>query len=203
VTNESLFANIERHALGSRGLDKARPPRRMASEGERIRMGLIDFVKEAGEKLLRRAHPGEAQASPTQPAEAGMTPYVPPPIDPDALAERINELGLRVQGLTLSVEDDIVIATGEAASQADCEKVVLALGNVVGVAGVDNRMSVKVPEPPAVFYTVVKGDNLSKIAKQHYGDANKYNSIFEANRPMLKHPDKIYPGQVLRIPPVS
>ena len=53
----------------------------------------------------------------------------------------------------------------------------------------------------APFYTVRKGDTLSAIAKRHYGDANAYNSIFEANRPMLDHPDRIYPGQVLRIPP--
>ena len=47
----------------------------------------------------------------------------------------------------------------------------------------------------------MKGDNLSKISKMHYGDPNKYMTIFEANKPMLKHPDKIYPGQMLRIPP--
>jgi len=47
---------------------------------------------------------------------------------------------------------------------------------------------------------VVKGDTLSAIAKKYYGDANKYNAIFEANKPMLTHPDKIYPGQKLRIP---
>jgi nucleoid-associated protein YgaU len=56
-------------------------------------------------------------------------------------------------------------------------------------------------EGPSQFYTVVKGDTLSKISKQFYGSAQKYNRIFEANRPLLSHPDKIYPGQVLRIPP--
>ena len=50
-------------------------------------------------------------------------------------------------------------------------------------------------------YTVAKGDTLSKIAKEFYGEANKYHQIFEANKPMLKDPDKIYPGQMLRIPP--
>ncbi|MFD0739469.1 LysM peptidoglycan-binding domain-containing protein [Lysobacter koreensis] len=49
-------------------------------------------------------------------------------------------------------------------------------------------------------YTVEAGDSLSAIAKKVYGDAGKYNKIFEANQPMLKDPDKIYPGQVLRIP---
>ncbi|MCB1610239.1 MAG: LysM peptidoglycan-binding domain-containing protein [Xanthomonadales bacterium] len=49
-------------------------------------------------------------------------------------------------------------------------------------------------------HTVQKGDTLSKIAKEVYGNAGKYPIIFEANQPMLSHPDKIYPGQVLRIP---
>jgi nucleoid-associated protein YgaU len=66
---------------------------------------------------------------------------------------------------------------------------------------VEDNMTVEVNvEPPAQYYTVVSGDTLSKIAKQHYGNANEYNRIFEANQPLLKHPDKIYPGQMLRIP---
>jgi nucleoid-associated protein YgaU len=63
-------------------------------------------------------------------------------------------------------------------------------------------MTVDQSAPEANFYTVVKGDNLSKIAKQFYDNPNKYPVIFEANKPMLSHPDKIYPGQVLRIPPL-
>jgi nucleoid-associated protein YgaU len=77
---------------------------------------------------------------------------------------------------------------------------VLAVGNVEGIARVDDRLEVTTPQPEARYYTVAKGDTLSKIAQQHYGDANAYPKIFEANEPMLKHPDKIYPGQVLRIP---
>jgi nucleoid-associated protein YgaU len=57
-------------------------------------------------------------------------------------------------------------------------------------------------EQPSTFYTVESGDTLGKIAAQHYGDASKYPLIFEANRPMLTDPDKIYPGQTLRIPPL-
>jgi nucleoid-associated protein YgaU len=72
---------------------------------------------------------------------------------------------------------------------------------VAGVAEVENRMSVARPEPEAQFHTVVRGDTLSAIAKKFYGNANQYMVIFEANKPMLSHPDKIYPGQVLRIPP--
>ena len=64
-------------------------------------------------------------------------------------------------------------------------------------------MTVDQSQPEAQYYTVVRGDTLSKIAKQYYGDANKYPAIFEANKPMLKSPDLIYPGQMLRIPPLN
>ena len=79
----------------------------------------------------------------------------------------------------------------------------LALGNVTGIATVDDRINVVHPKPESTFYEVKSGDSLSKIAKAHYGDAMKYPLIFEANKPMLKDPDKIYPGQVLRIPPLE
>jgi nucleoid-associated protein YgaU len=78
---------------------------------------------------------------------------------------------------------------------------VLCCGNVAGVAAVKDMMSVDQSAPEAKFYTVVSGDTLSKISRQFYGDANKYTTIFEANKPMLKSPDRIYPGQNLRIPP--
>ena len=81
------------------------------------------------------------------------------------------------------------------------KRILLAAGNVQGVSNVDDQLAVANPEPEARFHTVVRGDSLSAIAKQYYGNANKYPAIFEANKPMLSHPDKIYPGQVLRIPP--
>jgi len=83
------------------------------------------------------------------------------------------------------------------------EKVLLCCGNVAGVAKVSNMMSVDHSAPEAKYYTVVSGDNLSKIAQEVYGKASKYPVIFEANKPMLKDPDKIYPGQVLRIPDLA
>jgi nucleoid-associated protein YgaU len=52
-------------------------------------------------------------------------------------------------------------------------------------------------------YEVRKGDSLSKIAKRVYGDASKWRQIFEANTDKLKDPDKIFPGQVLTIPPLT
>ena len=75
------------------------------------------------------------------------------------------------------------------------------MGNNKGIAKVDDRITMEKKEPEAMYYTVQRGDTLSKIAKTHYGNAMKYQVIFEANRPMLKDPDKIYPGQNLRIPP--
>ncbi len=76
----------------------------------------------------------------------------------------------------------------------------MAAGNVAGITKVDDQVKVADSAPEAEFYTVKSGDTLSAISKTVYGNANEYNKIFEANKPMLTHPDKIYPGQVLRIP---
>jgi nucleoid-associated protein YgaU len=92
-----------------------------------------------------------------------------------------------------------VTLKGNAPSQEASEKATLAAGNVANVTKVDNQLVAPAADP-AQYHDVVKGDTLSAIAKKYYGDANKYNAIFEANKPMLSHPDKIYPGQKLRIP---
>ena len=161
-------------------------------------MGLIDFLKSSGKKL-------------PPPPPTYQEP--PPSVDPKALknlAERkkaasivrlIEDHGFKVYELGVRVDDDKVTLTGEAEDQAQREKIVLLVGNTEGTAQVDDQLTVTKKDPPAVFYTVVKGDTLSKIAKQHYNNAGKYPVIFEANKPMLKDPDEIYPGQVLRIPP--
>ena len=93
-----------------------------------------------------------------------------------------------------------VVVQGQAPTQEAKEKVTLCCGNVASVKDVDNLMAVSAPAPEAQYHDVVRGDTLSAIAKKFYGDANKYPVIFEANKPMLSHPDKIYPGQKLRIP---
>jgi nucleoid-associated protein YgaU len=120
-----------------------------------------------------------------------------------ALKRQVELHGLAVEELSIEFDDGVASVSGKTASQAEREKVVLTVGNVEGVAQVDDRIEVVKPEPEAVYYTVVPGDTLSKIAETHYGNAMKYPVIFEANRPMLKDPDKIYPGQVLRIPPLG
>ena len=111
-------------------------------------------------------------------------------------------LDLGITGLSVGYNSTTDLATlkGEAPSQAAREKAILVVGNVDHVARVDDQMTVATAEPESKFYTVKSGDNLSKIAKEMYGDANQYPKIFEANKPMLKDPDEIFPGQVLRIP---
>ena len=114
----------------------------------------------------------------------------------------VDSSGVKVKSLELDYNNDKVTVYGQVKTQAEKEKVILALGNVGGVAKVDDRISVSKPEPQATFYTVKRGDSLSKIAKKVYGDPKLYKKIFEANKPMLKDPNLIYPGQSLRIPPM-
>ena len=112
----------------------------------------------------------------------------------------VGSLGIKVKDLTVKYANEKATVSGTVANNEEREKIILALGNVSGVAKVDDRLTVKKSTPEAVFYTVKKGDTLGKIAKAHYGKASKYKDIFKANQPLLKDPNKIYPGQVLRIP---
>ncbi len=158
-------------------------------------MSIISFIKEAGEKLFHHdTPPASASAEQVKAAndEAG-----------DAIKTYIEAQGLKATGLTVTYDGatGTVTVYGVAPDQATKEKIVLCCGNVKNVASVNDQMTVDQSAPEAQYYTVVKGDNLSKISKQYYGDPNKYTKIFEANKPMLKSPDLIYPGQVLRIPP--
>ena len=133
-------------------------------------MGLFNFWKKSGKKVADK---------PTA----------------DALNKEVADLGLDAKGLDISIDGDKVKIKGDAVSKEMRERVILAVGNVEGVAEVEDDAA-----DDAVFHTVEKGDNLSAIAKKTLGSASKYMAIFEANKPMLTDPDKIYPGQVLRIP---
>jgi nucleoid-associated protein YgaU len=152
-------------------------------------MGLIDFVKDAGAKLLGRDTQADRDEENRQAAAA--------------LTRVVTEMGMKVQGLGVTYNEGVATVRGTTPSQEDREKVVLLIGNTHGVSQVDDQLQVEKPEPQATLYTVKSGDSLSKIAKTHYGDAMKYPVVFQANTPMLKDPDKIYPGQVLRIPPLG
>ena len=151
-------------------------------------MGLFSFIKNAGAKVFGIGKTTEEEAKEAAVKNAAK------------LSNAVEALGLNVENLNIQIDGDSATIYGEAENQATREKVVLVVGNTSGIASVDDQMTTAVQEPEAKFHTVVSGDSLSKIAKVYYGNAMKYPVIFDANKPMLTHPDKIYPGQVLRIP---
>ncbi len=116
------------------------------------------------------------------------------------MQETINDLQLKVENLSVFVDDDMVRVSGLAYDQATKEKVILVVGNTSVIGSVDDQMTVEHVAPETQFYVVVRGDTLGEIAKHYYDNTMKYPEIFEANKPMLRDPDKIYVGQVLRIP---
>ena len=160
-------------------------------------MGLLSFVREAGEKLFGRKDVEAAAAESAQDKLADLNQKAAA-----AIVAYIDKQGLDTSALKVSFDgaSSTVSVAGTVADQATKEKVLLCCGNVDGVDKVDDQLAVTNPEPPATFHTVVRGDTLSAIAKACYGNANAYMKIFEANKPMLSDPNKIYPGQVLRIP---
>jgi nucleoid-associated protein YgaU len=168
-------------------------------------MGLLSFIREAGERLFGHKEVDEAQeaAAQSQAEDAQARVAQLNVAAAQAILEYVASQNLSAEGLSVAFDGATrnVTVSGQAPDQETREKIVLCCGNVQGVESVDDQMTVDQSEPEATFYTVVRGDTLSKIAKEQYGNANKYPQIFEANRPMLSHPDKIYPGQVLRIPP--
>jgi nucleoid-associated protein YgaU len=142
-------------------------------------MGFFDFVKDAGKSLWGSDEP-EADAA-------------------AAIEKEVAELGLDGE-VKVEVSGDTVKVAGAAPTQEAREKLILAAGNVLGVAKVEEDISVSEAAPEARFHTVAKGDTLWAVSQKVYDDGSKYMAIFEANKPMLSDPDKIYPGQVLRIP---
>lgn len=167
-------------------------------------MGFFDFMSSAGEdKLTAKVEVSQDRVN---------------ELRRQSISKKIATLGLAGETVTVAVDGELATLTGSAPDQATLEKIVLCAGNQHGIGKVDCRMTV-VPSAatapsgaaaagpasapaPSTFYTVKAGDTLGKIAKQFYGNAAKYPLIFEANKPMLSDPDKIYPGQSLRIPPL-
>ncbi len=143
-------------------------------------MSLFGFVKDIGHKLFGK---GDDAA--------------------EKIRQHIEASNPGIEGLKVSFEDGVASLSGSAASTEAMEKAVLMAGNVEGVSEVKVAgMSV----PPAAaeakveYYIIQKGDTLSKIAKQYYGNAQDYPKIFEANREVIKDADLIFPGQKIRIP---
>jgi nucleoid-associated protein YgaU len=153
-------------------------------------MGLISFIKTAGEKIFKSEAKREQEKA-------------------DMIAAHIKKFGFDTSDIQVKVDDDKVTLMGSIDTLDNKNKIIVTAGNIEGISTVDDWIVVKQPpvvappQPEKQFYTVKKGDYLSKIAKEVYGNANKYNVIFEANKPMLKDPNLIYPGQVLVIPPLD
>lgn len=147
-------------------------------------MGLFDFVKDIGKKIFNK----EDEA-------------------PEALKQHVEKDNPGVENLKIEVKEGVATVKGDAKSPSAFEKVILMVGNALGISEVKaEEMTVEgkaasVPaEQDVQFYVIVKGDNLSKIAKHFYGDPNKYPLIFEANREVIQDPNLIFPGQKIRIP---
>ena len=177
-------------------------------------MSILSFVKGAGERILSNAraavqmHPGrdahEADASSAPAAPKSTSASATDPAG-EAIINYIRAQNLEVDDLQVHFDapTSTVKVSGTAKDQETKEKVVLCCGNIEGVEKVDDRLKVKQSAPEAQYHAVVQGETLSAIAKKYYGNASKYMTIFEANKPMLKDPDKIYPGQLLRIPKLA
>lgn len=182
-------------------------------------MGLFDFVKEAGakvgigeskeEKAAKEAAASAERAAEVaskirarkaQAAKAERMERLAENKKAAGLERYIKTMGFEVDGLDIRFDDGLATVSGKVKDQSTREKVILAIGNVEGVGQVSDDIEVADPTEESEMHVVQKGDTLSAIAKEHYGDAMKYPVIFEANKPMLKDPDLIYPGQVLRIP---
>ncbi|WP_133648979.1 peptidoglycan-binding protein LysM [Paraburkholderia flava] len=159
-------------------------------------MGILSFIKEAGEKLLgAAAAPAAAAAAPADLDALNKTAG-------DAIATYIRAQGLDADNLQVTYDGSshTVTVSGNAADQDTKSKILVSAGNVQNVDKVDDQLTVTNATPEPQYYTVVSGDNLWKIAEKYYGSGAKNDVIFQANTPMLKSPDKIYPGQVLVIP---
>lgn len=145
-------------------------------------MGLFNFGRDKGKQPKTPIQQGSEQASASE------------------ISQMLRDLGITIEAGQIRVQGDTVTISGKASDIAEKEKAILVIGNTKGVAHVNDQITVAAQQPASQFYEVKSGDSLSKVAKQFYGDADKYSAIFEANRPMLKDPDEIYPGQMLRIP---
>jgi len=141
-------------------------------------MGLLSFAKDIGKKLFNR----EEEA-------------------PEKISAYIQEDNPGVSDLQVNVKDGVVTLSGQAESAEALEKTMLMAGNVKGVTEVRSDGVVAPAATDTVeYYEIVQGDTLSAIAQKYYGKASAYPRIFEANREVIKDPDKIYVGQKIRIP---
>ncbi len=152
-------------------------------------MGLLDFLT------------GKGKAAPVL---AGATDTAAAP--PDAIKKELEAHGFDTSKVEIKVDGGKVTLSGTTATADQAERMVVMVGNTKGVAQVENNLKASDGAVAGEnFYVVKSGDTLWKIAEAQYGHGHgaKYQEIFEANKPMLKDPDHIYPGQRLRIPGAS
>tara|TARA_R110002096_G_scaffold5508_4_gene25724 strand:- start:7528 stop:7974 length:447 start_codon:yes stop_codon:yes gene_type:complete len=146
-------------------------------------MGLFDFVKDVGRQVFNT----DAEAA-------------------DNIKEHLEIKTSGISNLEVEFDDGVATICGDCSSEAARNSAILVAGNVKGVEKVvadDLRApppAAEEPEEKVEYYEVVSGDTLGGIAKKFYGKASKYTTIFEANRDILSDPNKIYPGQKIRIP---
>lgn len=147
-------------------------------------MGFFDFIGDAGKSLFGSGKPDSEDKH------------------AEALKKELDSHDLGTDDIEVKVVGDTAVITGKVADQSIFEKAILAVGNTFGITKVqaDEVSLIGGSIGDTRFHTVAKGDTLWAVAKKEYGDGSKYMVIYEANTPMLGHPDKIYPGQVLRIP---
>lgn len=151
-------------------------------------MGLFDFIKDVGEEGPSGGSQDEELAELTL---------------SNKVIRKVRGAGLRVDDLKVDVDGGTATLRGRVPDQETRERAVVMAGNTPGVARVDDRLDVEgggTEDFRDGLYTVEKGDTLSGISEARYGDPSRWKEIFEANRPMLDDPDRIYPGQVLRVP---
>ncbi len=149
-------------------------------------MGFFDFVKDAGRQLFNT----DAEAA-------------------DNIKQHLEIKTSGIRNIEVEFDDGVATICGDCVNQATRDNAVLMVGNIKGVEKVvadDLRVEAakeeakKEPEEKAEFYEIVSGDTLGGIAKRYYGKASAYMRIFEANRDIISDPNKIYPGQKIRIP---
>ena len=146
-------------------------------------MGLFDFVKDVGRQVFNT----DAEAA-------------------DNIKQHLETKTHGLKNLDVQFDDGTVTICGDCKNQAVREQAILIAGNIEGVEKIvadDLRAPEPKPEEPeekAEIYEIVSGDTLGAIAKRYYGNASKYVKIFEANKDIISDPNKIYPGQKIRIP---
>lgn len=145
-------------------------------------MGLLDFARDVGRQLFDT----DAEAA-------------------DNIKQHIEIRMSGVQNVDVEFDGGVATICGDCDSQAIKDQVILLAGNVQGVEKVvADGLIAPEPAPEEVskdeVYEIKSGDTLGAIAKQFYGQASQYMRIFEANRDIIDDPNKIYPGQKIRIP---